>query len=359
MPTALERARESFLAFAEEVGRRAPLYRRLASAIAEDTEIVSILLNAPDTQQRPVLLLAALHDLVLEHPDLPAARHFPSITPDPDRSDPFPLARAALLDHHQRITSIVATRHTQTNEVGRCAPLLMALQGVEDGRTIGLIDIGCSAGLNLNLDRYAYRLAASDASWSIDIAAEQTPRLECAIRGSKPTGLAIPAITTRIGLDARPVDLSNHTEVRWLQACVWPDQVDRLKRLRAAIEVTQTHPVAIEDGDAVNDLTTAIGRVALTELPVVVNSWALAYLTGAQRREYRRTMEHLGSERDLTWIHLEAPSDCPELDAPDDPSLSRLTAVMRTDWRSGQRHVRHIGTMHPHGYWLHVADHQT
>lgn len=359
MATALERARVSFAAFADEVGRRAPLYRQLASSIAGDAEVMSILLNAPETQQRPVLLLAALHDLVLEHPGLPVARHFPSVTTDPDRSDPFPLARAALLDHRERITNIVANRHTQTNEVGRCAPLLIALQGIDDARSIGLIDIGCSAGLNLNLDRYAYRFAARDEIWSIDVGPHQHPRLECAIDGQRPDHLVTPSIATRIGIDAHPVDLSDPDQVRWLQACVWPDQVDRLERLRAAIDVAQIHPVTPEMGDAVEDLAATIDRVPDDDLPVIVNSWVLAYLSGPQRREYRRTMEHLGAARDLTWIHLEAPSDCPELDGPDDPALSRLTAVMRTDWRSGQRQVHHIGTMHPHGYWLRTHDRQT
>ena len=74
--------------------------------------------------------------------------------------------RAELLD-------LIATRSTQTNEVGRCAALLPALGAIEaqygQGQPLSLLDLGTSAGLNLLFDRvrlHAYRQqSATGSSW--------------------------------------------------------------------------------------------------------------------------------------------------------------------------------------------------
>jgi hypothetical protein len=34
-------------------------------------------------------------------------------------------------------------------------------------------------------------------------------------------------------------------------ACVWPDQLDRLRLLRAALEVAKTEPPLVKTGDAI------------------------------------------------------------------------------------------------------------
>ena len=88
-------------------------------------------------------------------------------------------------------------------------------------------------------------------------------------------------------------------------------------------------------------------------LPVVVNTWVLAYLTESERREYARLIDGIGRHRDLTWIYAEAPDDCAGLDRPSDPAVGRLTCVVQVDWRDGQRTTRFRGPSHPHGYWMH------
>ncbi len=358
MPSETDLVHAAFTAFADEVGRRAPLYSELSRAIALDHSICKLLSQAPAHQRRPVLLLAAVHDIVLEHPELPLARHYASVTPDPVRSDPVPAFTETVHMFRDRILEVVTTRHTQTNEVGRCAPIVMALRGLSESQPLGLVDVGCSAGLNLYLDRYRYRFSAEDGSFISEVG-DGTPLLECSVRGPMPTDVAIPTITQRVGLDAKPVDLSDLTSRRWLEACTWPDQVDRIERLRLAMTQAQQSATNIITGDAVDRVADVVSTIDAITLPVIVNSWVLAYLPPDRRVDYRRQLEGIGQHRDLTWIYLEAPSDCPELDGPDDPDLARLTAVMRIDWRSGIRSVQHIGTMHPHGYWIRMAGAQT
>ncbi|MEO7131017.1 MAG: DUF2332 family protein, partial [Dermatophilaceae bacterium] len=64
-------ARASFANFAAEY-TALPLYRAICAGAAGDDDVAGLILSAPSGQARPVLLLAALHDLVLKQPELPA-----------------------------------------------------------------------------------------------------------------------------------------------------------------------------------------------------------------------------------------------------------------------------------------------
>jgi len=56
-----------------------PLYERLSALIAEDQQLLSILDDAPVHQRQPTLFFAAIHDLVLAHPNEGLARWYPTV----------------------------------------------------------------------------------------------------------------------------------------------------------------------------------------------------------------------------------------------------------------------------------------
>ncbi|MEJ7585877.1 MAG: DUF2332 family protein, partial [Acidimicrobiales bacterium] len=156
-----------FRSFAGADGRTAPLYRRFAEATAEDPEVLALLDPAPERQQRSVLLFAAVHALVLADPSCDLARFYPSVDPVEAaravaREDPWPAFRAFCLDRRAELEAVIATRNTQTNEVGRSAALAPALELVHraTGRPLSLLEVGASAGLNLCLDRYRIEYGA-------------------------------------------------------------------------------------------------------------------------------------------------------------------------------------------------------
>ena len=150
-----------FHEFAESVSPRAPFYADIAHVIGDDLEsaVRNLLDYAPQPQQRPVLLLAAIHYLVLQHHNTALSQRYPSVTGTPHRPSPDRNQLAADLHefcdtYHDEIVNLVRTRHTQTNDISRSALLRLALaqQRVIENST--LIDVGCSAGLNLHLDAY-------------------------------------------------------------------------------------------------------------------------------------------------------------------------------------------------------------
>ena len=63
-------------------------------------------------------------------------------------------------DHRRELEHVIATRTTQTNEVGRCTALLPGLCHIasryDRDVPLSLLDLGTSAGLNLLFDDYAY-----------------------------------------------------------------------------------------------------------------------------------------------------------------------------------------------------------
>src|SRR6185295_5626516 len=114
------------------------LYDALCRIAAEEPPVLRLLMVAPPEQRRPNLLLAALHDLVLGGDTHPLAAYFESVggTRRVDAAlhacllDFCAARRGELLEH-------IATRTTQTNEIGRCAVLWPVLRHIvaSTGRT--------------------------------------------------------------------------------------------------------------------------------------------------------------------------------------------------------------------------------
>ncbi len=291
---------ERFRGFAvAEAAGSSPLYQAIAAGVAERPEALEVLLDAQPGQRRPNLLLAAAHALLLEGLDHPLRRWYPDLG---GTLTPSPAAAAAFADlvlaHADQVRSLVATRRTQTNEVLRSASLVLALARIPG--PVALIDAGCSAGLNVALDRYRYDfgigvLGARDASLT----------LRCELRGAGaavPPGL--PRVVWRAGLDAEPLDPADPETARWLEALVWPEQLDRRERLAAALRVAAAHPVSLRRGDVLGDLP-ALAREAPRDATLVVQHSAVtAYLPAPDRERFSTLIRSLGAHD----IALEAPS---------------------------------------------------
>lgn len=328
---------------------RSPFNAGLNRRIADRPAIVALLQSAPEQQQLPVLLLAAVHSIVLTEPDLELARWYPTVSADPLVSDPFPAFERLCRDREADLRTIIATHVTQTNEVGRSALFLPALGLVADETgPISLIDVGTSAGLNLQLDRFAYSYSPGGT-----VGGPSTVMLEIGTRGPVPIPQHMPQIASRVGIDQHPIDVRDPDAARWLMACVWPDQPDRFTRLRNAIEIARHHPTRTVRGDAVDVVAATVAEAAANGHPVVLNSWVLNYLPEQRQREYVAQLDAVGRRRDLSWVYAEAPAMCPGIPFTPDLADQHVTALMLARWSDGARTIAHLGNAHPHGYWVH------
>ncbi len=331
---------------------RAPLYVALSNTIADDPDLFRLLLHADPPQRLPVLLLAATHKLLLEEPDHPLAAWYPNLTDHPRRpTEPAlgPTFKRFTIERRDGLIRLLATRRTQTNEVGRCAMFVLAFGLLADEvGPLAHIDIGASGGLNLLLDRYEYRFEPGGS-----LGGPSSVVIAASTRGEPPVPTAMPLIAARCGVDVAPIDITDDEEAHWLEACVWPDQPERFHRLEAAIAIARESPPELLAGDAVQSLDRAIARMGRAAHPVVTNSWVLNYLTADQRTAYLAELDRIGSGTDLSWVVVEAPAMVPELPVATDAADPSLTSMTLVRWRGGARSVDHLATCHPHGFWLH------
>lgn len=347
MATVEELARH-FRALGSEHRNRSPLHAHLCASVASEPDIVEILRAAPEEQQLPVLLMAAVHSVVLAEPDIELAAFYPTVADDPRADDPFPAFRRFCRDRGDDLRDIVARRRVQTNEVGRSAIFLPALASLASQvGPLSLVDVGTSAGLNLQLDRFEYHYRPGG-----DVGGPSSVVLTSETNGRVPVPAGFPAISSRLGIDRSPIDPTDRDDARWLMACVWPDQHDRFARMRGALALARRYPVEIRTAGAVDGVGRAVADVAAAGHPVVLNSWVLNYLSAEERADYLAALDTIGTRRDLTWLYAEAPALCSGIPFGrfgDDPHETCLTL---TTWRSGDRSTRHLALAHPHGYWL-------
>jgi hypothetical protein len=352
----VSRFRRMFADFATTTTARAPLYARLSSGIADDAELAGLLGLAPPTQRQPVLLFACVHALLLGDPDDELASWYPNLTAVPADGDPLPAFRRFCRRHRDALASLLATRSTQTNEIGRCALFLpvFGLLAAEVG-PLAHVDVGASAGLNLLLPRYGYRYEPGGTVG--DVGGRDAIVLTCGTRGDVPVPAAIPPVAASVGLDRSPVPVTDEDATRWLEACVWPDQRDRFERLRSALARARSSALAgdhdVRRGDAVADTPALVAEVAARAHPVVTNSWVLNYFTTEARVAYLEMLDVLGRDRDLSWVYAESPAQIPGLPVPEHDPQAEITVLSVARWRGGTRRVDHVATCHPHGYWLH------
>lgn len=318
----------------DKVGRWAaqagdsPLYVHLCEAIAADPAVLGVL-NRIEHQPALNILFAAVQVLLQTDAESDLAGYYPNLTDDPLRADAAgPAFRRFVLEHETEIVEIGATRYTQTNECRRCTALLPGVwAGVHD--RFHMVDIGASAGLNLALDRYAYRW--DGVGWG-----DSPLVLEADSLGSDPVPRDI-TVMRRIGLDLHPVDPADEEDRAWLEALVWPELTDRLTRLRAALDLVREVPIEFVAGDAVDTLPGVLDGLPEGDPVVVMNSYALNQFGETGRAAIEEIISDARRRRPVHRVSLEFGS--PGFDLP----------LLQVDTGKGWRA---IGEAHHHGAWL-------
>ncbi len=352
--------RQSFAEFVSTTARACPLWSRLSAGIVEATPgevVIDLVMNAPPRQRRPVLFFAAVHDLLLADETEPLGALLRSRWPDPTTApdiDPWPLLVELTHRRHDEILERCQQRHTQTNEASRAAPLVLALDQLSsEVGPISLIEIGSSAGFLLRLDRYRYRYVDDDGGETLlegPNSPEYAPQLRCRLRSRARPPRRIPSPVERVGIDPFPVDVSDPESRRWLNACIWPDQLDRLTTLDAAVTVAISEPVPVLTGLAESLVPPLLERTRAH--PVVLSSWAMTYLEDSARHDLWSALDEFGSGRNLSVVVFEDPSHVPEAEIARHPDEREVTALGMVTWRGGERRSIRLGTAHPHGFWF-------
>ncbi len=323
-----------------------PLYACIVEGIGADEDLKAIAARARRGQPYANMLLAPVHYLLLGGADHPLRRFYATCggTLSVADEDPFPHFRDFALAHREEIVLLVEARVVNTNEVGRTSVLHAGFRVVaaEAGEPLGLIEIGPSAGLNMIWDRYGVRYLR-DGTPAVEIAPDAPLVLECELRGAaNPPASPTPAVASRVGLELNPVDLTTAEDRAWLRALIWPDQVERLRRLERAMALFDAACPEIRGGNALALLPEAICAIP-ENVPVCVYHTIVAYQFGQKGRQALDDILTVAGLRRPVWrLALEA-------EAQDGAWRNWLTL---SRYRDGTVESRRLAESHPHGTWI-------
>lgn len=325
----------------------APRYEAMVRAAADNSDVIALVATAPPDAHMPNNLQAAARYLLLSGVDHPLAAAYESDFV----GDIGSLFCDLVLSHPDEIVEILSTRYVQTNEVNRTsaiAPLLNLVAQRADC-AVALVDVGCSAGLNLLLDRY--RIHVGDVSLG---PADARLHLRAESRG-RPAVREPADIVWRRGVDRNPIDVTDADETLWLESLVWPDHPERLARLRTAITVAQVDPPELVRADAIEGTRAALSDAPADLLMVIVTTWVANFFDMDLRREFEATI--VEADRPTAWLAMEMTGVVPDVDMPAEPEGEGEASVMTLVSGGAGRPVRRefLGFTHPHGAWVDFA----
>ncbi|MCK6067194.1 MULTISPECIES: DUF2332 domain-containing protein [Microbacterium] len=278
--------------FAEMEARGvSPTYEEWALGVGGDEEVAALIGTLPRAKQQANLVFAS-------------ARAAGAPLADYERF------RTWLVPHWRRVRAIITVRSTQTNEAGRCAVLLPALDAI-DG-PLALLEVGASAGLCLYPDRYSYRYDTPAGAVAIDPTNGPSPVLARCRTTATTLPARVPEVVWRAGIDLHPLDPSRGDDLAWLEALVWPEHGERRERLRSAASLVaaEPRPADIVPGDLVAELDTLAAAAPKGATLVVFHSSVLVYLDPGRRSAF---VDIVRSLRGARWLSNEGEGVFPDI----------------------------------------------
>jgi hypothetical protein len=279
-------------------------------------------------------LLGSVHRLVLLGEAEELAAYYPSAGGSWEPLGGWRAFRRLLAERPEQATAWL-DRAPQTNEVGRAAALYGALLQLPRDLPVRLAEIGASAGLNLRADRFRY----VDDTGRVFGDPSSPVRLDGAWGGRRLEPWPELEVVQRVGCDVRPVDVTTEEGALVLTAYVWPDQHQRLQRLRDAVSVAAQVPASVRAQDAAE----FVAELQLVEgtTTVVWHSVMWQYLPAQTREAVTRRLAQLGHEatasRRLAHVAVEPVRRDPEMEF----------VVTAQVWPGDGAHT--LGTTEPHG----------
>jgi hypothetical protein len=321
-----------------------PFYGELLTRLADDVgaggpgaAVLAGHENDPGDDLLSLRLMGGVHRLVLADEAEQLAPFFPSVGGSADADAAWPVLRAVLAEHSATLRAGLE-QSPQTNDVGRAAALVGGLLHIAawSPGPLRLFELGASAGLNLRADHM--RIELPDGS---GIGPAGSPVvLRDPWRGPLPPVHAELEVVERAGCDVSPLDPTSATARLLLTSYVWPDQLERLERLRGALALAEQVPAQVHQLpaiDFVDGLELAPGTTT-----VIWHSVVWQYLPPAEQVVVAERIDALGASAsdDSRLAHLRLEPERGSGRVPE--FLVRL----RT-WPDKSDRV--LGVAHPHG----------
>jgi len=290
----------------------------------------------------PLRVAGALHALVLSGRDEALAGQYPAQRPDWDMDAVLPAAYRALEGHRGWVSRFLINT-PQTNETRRSIALLPGFAALEG--PLHLLEIGASAGLNQHWDAFGY----DGGHWSRPGAAG-APVIASEWQGAAPELPDDFNVASRRACDVSPLDVGNPEARLSLQAYIWPDQADRLARVRAAIDLACERGVSVEKAGGADWLESELAQPLALGTTVIFHSIAWQYFDETTHRRASAAIQAAAARADdehrLAWLRFEHGRVFDPL------GDSQRYLVDLVTWPGGAR--REIAEADPHGRMVRV-----
>jgi hypothetical protein len=335
---------KKFERFAEEECKgHSPLYHDLCKQIAVDEELLRLCSFVREGQPVPNAFLAAVHFFILKNKQSSLAQFYPSVTGQKTEAIPFDAFKAFVQQQQQAIVDLLQHRIVQTNVITRCNYLLPVFSNILslENKPATIIDIGASAGLNLNFDRYEYYY--NDKK----VYGDSGVKLHCQIKeGNVPIIQLFKGIVQKIGIDQHLIDLTDAEDILWLQALIWPDQTERFLRLKEALKAPGLSEIKLIKGSTIADFKKVIEAVDPDETLIVSATHVLYQFTAKLLLEFYDLLDAIGQNRDFYFLSAEATK------AVQLKYGVNHTAVVLTTYKDKLKQETLIAEANGHGNWI-------
>ena len=280
--------------------QRSPLYAALSKAGAQDPEILALSAQALGAAP-PVHLFISAHYLLLGGVEDPLARFFPTLTPNPGApEEAWPHFRRFCLSHRDELTQLLRTKPIQMTYVERCRVLMpaMCLAGQMAGAPIHIVELGCSAGIMLIFDKYAYEMRPGEVVGPEDA--------EIRLKGELHGGakLEMPRILSRTGIDLNLIDPHSADDRRWMLATCFPELLGEQQRLARAMDLVAGTDIRWLEGDALGHVPRVLAE---TPDPICLyHSACLMYWSAEAKAQLERQLLEASKGRSILRVAVEA-----------------------------------------------------
>ena len=298
-------------------------------------------LGHPRADAVSLRLVGALHAAALTGRDKRLAAEYPDSRPDWSMDRIWPIARDFLEREEAHVRDFM-TSPPQTNETARATALACGFLWLAErsSQPFHMLELGASAGLNLNWDRFAY----THPPWARSHVAG--PVIPTRVEGPAPAWRDL-AMASRAACDQNPLDPTNTDDRLRLRAYVLADQTQRMERLNAALDLARATGVKPEKADAAEWVLGKLGGELPAGTSVVYHSVFYQYPPAAVRQAIRDSIEDAGARtsdgRRLAWVRFEPES----VIGGERGSAHYVLNVV--SWKNGERNEATLAEVDPHG----------
>ncbi|HEX4728066.1 MAG TPA: DUF2332 domain-containing protein [Jatrophihabitans sp.] len=335
-------------------GRMMPagLYRTLILAMADDldaggvvAEICRDWLTAPSSAIVQLRLLGGIQRLVLERRAPQLVSYYPNLGGTDSPENAWPVFEPVLRAHVEELRAALELA-PQTNEPGRSVPLLVGIfdavrrSGLSE---IRLLEVGASAGLNLLVDRF--RIGGTD--WTAGPVDSPVQLLEAVEGPIRPVDYRV---VSRRGCDLAPVDASSPDGRLRLTSFVWPHDLHRHERLRAALAVAARYPVLVDAAPASSWLAVQLALPCTDGvLTVIWHSTTRQYWPLAEIEAVGSVLAEARHRMPIAHIAMESPVSAADVSDRRGHRPAELTVRLSVPGGLADPAPRLLGTVGDHG----------